>query len=127
MKTDTKLEVQQRKLRTFRMGLCYQFCHDLLAKVCVDSVNLQTMMETDRIRKRAYLMPKETFVFDLFTPTSGEHQYAGYREEPKSYPKDFSKDFMDQKTKKINSFWRLPSNHEIIQLQDFTEEFKTKN
>lgn len=84
-------------------------------------------METDRIRKRAYLMPKESFVFDLFPPSSGEHQFAGYREESKSYPKDFSIDFIDKKTKKINKFWRLPSNSEILSIQDFSEEFKTKN
>ena len=73
-----KFEVVQRYLRTSRMILCKHFCDDLLSRICTDSINLQVLQQTNTLRKRANLLPKECSVIDLFQPTSGENEFAAY-------------------------------------------------
>jgi hypothetical protein len=78
---EQKIEVTQRQLRTLKIILCHDYCQSLLANVYCDSLKLQTMRETDTLRKRVYLLPRDSIFLDLFPPTSGEHSFAGYNED----------------------------------------------
>ena len=68
-------------MRTARLLLCHDYCWDILANICCDSIKLQLLLETDRLRKRAYLLPRDSMVLELCQPSSGEHQFAAYNEE----------------------------------------------
>lgn len=77
----------QRYLRTARLLLCQDYCTDMVARACCDALKLQLLVETDSLRKRAYLLPREAHVFDLYPPTSGEYQSAAYNEDDKGEQK----------------------------------------
>ena len=52
----------------------------------VDSIKLQMMYEADTLRKRMYMLPRESIFLDLDLPTQGEHQFANYNEEEQGDP-----------------------------------------
>lgn len=42
-----KNEITLRKLRTYRVLLCSDFCEDVLAEVYCDAIKLQMLLEND--------------------------------------------------------------------------------
>jgi len=71
--TNDKHEAVLRQLRTARLMLCHDFCEEVMGAVCLDSVRLELLQETDQLRKRAYLMPRDSMIFKLFPSENGEH------------------------------------------------------
>jgi hypothetical protein len=78
---DQKIEVMAKKLRAMKIVLSHDYCQDVLARVYNDSIKLQILYETDILRKRSYLLPKESGFLELEQPTQGEHQFAAYNAE----------------------------------------------
>ena len=76
-----KVEVKQRYLRTCKIILCHEYCMDILARICCDSMKLQLLHETDSLRKRAYLLSRDSMFLELSRPCSGEHEFAAYNED----------------------------------------------
>jgi hypothetical protein len=97
---DEKFEVKQRMIRTYKIILCHDYCKDILARICVDSLKLDILHETNSLRKRSYLMPRESSVFELGMPQTGEHQFAAYSEDRRIGP------FMEKG--EIKNFFRIP-------------------
>ena len=64
------------------------------------------------MRKRAYLLPRDSMVHKLPMASNGEHQFAMYREEEqenKMY-------FFNPEQRRISNFWCIPSFSEILSL-----------
>lgn len=110
-----------------RLLLCHDYCSDVLARLCCDSIKLQLLDETDRLRKRAYLLPKDSMVLELFPPSSGEHQFAAYNEELKEGVQRDQTLFQSKSDNRIQSFWRLPPNHEVTSIPIDMTAFRAKN
>ena len=47
----------------------------------MDALRLEMLYETNEMRKRAYLLPRESMVHKLPSARHGEHQFAAYHEE----------------------------------------------
>ena len=91
-----KREVILRYLRTARIVLCHDFCMEMVGILCCDSLKLQLLTQTDQLRRRAYLLPKENCVFDLYQPVSGENTSAAYNEDAKQQPKKENQLFLSK-------------------------------
>lgn len=78
---EQKIEVTQKQLRGAKLVLCHDYCQDILARIYCDSLKLQVLHETDNLRKRAYLLPRESIFLELLSPRWGEHQFAAYNED----------------------------------------------
>mmetsp|Transcript_20170 Transcript_20170/g.30928 ORF Transcript_20170/g.30928 Transcript_20170/m.30928 type:complete len:153 (+) Transcript_20170:476-934(+) len=78
---DQKIEITQRQLRTLKLVMCHDYCQDMLARVYLDSLKLQVLKETNHLRKRIYLLPRESIFLELFPSQYGEHQFAAYNED----------------------------------------------
>ena len=63
------------------MMLAHDFCTDIETAIYLDAIRLELLNETNTIRKRAYLMPKETMLHKIPASRYGEHTYAAYAEE----------------------------------------------
>lgn len=107
------------------MMLCHDFCDEMLGAVCLDSLKLELLHETNEMRRRAYLLPRDAMVHKLPMAKSGEHQFAAYREEMKDDSYQIS--FLCEDTKKIQNYWAIPSFAEIMQLDPQLQEFKAAN
>lgn len=99
------------------MILCMHFCEDLLARVCNDSIKLQIMQQTNHLRKRANLLPRECAVFDITKPISGEVEFAAYACQEDIQPSQQRQSFFVEKEQRIKSFRSIPSNKEVIEIQ----------
>lgn len=126
---DAKFEVIQKKLRTLKIMMCHDYCKDILSKVYCDSIKLQILVETDRLRKRIYMMPKDSIFLDLFPPKHGEHFFAAYNQDHiENLPTTKEGTvFYSQADNRIYNFWRLPTFQEVISLQIDHEAFKEAN
>jgi hypothetical protein len=78
---DQKIEVTAKKLRAFKTVMCHDYCRDILARVYCDAVKLQTLCEVDILRRRIYMLPRESIFLEMSTPRQGEYQSAAYRED----------------------------------------------
>ena len=76
-----KTEVLLREMRTCRMQLAHDFCEEITGSICQDALRLELLAETNEMRRRAYLLPKDSMVHKLPVAKSGEHQFAAYCEE----------------------------------------------
>ncbi|CDW82479.1 UNKNOWN [Stylonychia lemnae] len=110
-----KHEIQFRKLRTFRLSLCQDYCTDVLADVYGDAIKLQLLLDCDQIRKRAYLLPKESLFIEIGPGEYGEFQCVNYQQENQNQGIKQLK-FLDKSKRKIKKYWKLPSNKEILRL-----------
>ena len=70
---NASLEVIAKQLRAVKIVLCHDFTQDVLARIYLDSVKLQIMTETDQLRRRIYMMPRESIFLEMSVPKSGEH------------------------------------------------------
>lgn len=68
-----KVELGLRFLRTSRMMLAHDYCTDIDSALYLDAIRMELLNETNQIRKRAYLLPKEAMVHKLPVPRYGEH------------------------------------------------------
>lgn len=109
-----KTEVLLRQMRTCRMQLAHDYCEEMTGAICLDALRLELLYETNEMRKRAYLLPKDSMVHKLPNARNGEHQYAAYHEE------DFSHKvlFYDDEQKKIQNFWAIPSFTEVCSIDN---------
>ena len=64
-----------------KLILCNDYIQDVLARIYCDAVKLQIMWETDQIRRRAYLLPRDSIFFEMFPAKYGEHAFAWYNED----------------------------------------------
>ena len=76
-----KTEVLLRQMRTCRMQLAHDYCEEMTGAICLDALRLELLHETNEMRRRAYLLPKESMVHKLPYARNGEHQYSAYQEE----------------------------------------------
>lgn len=89
----------------------------------------------DRLRKRSHLLPREAKVFLTGHPTSGEHEFASYHEQPEEHQQALDpgrknatpKRFFDSRTEYIEDVWRLPSNAEILNLPVNGDDIRAMN
>lgn len=61
----TKTEVLLRQMRTARMMLAHDYCEELTGAICSDTLRLELLHETNEMRKRAFLLPKNSMVHKL--------------------------------------------------------------
>jgi hypothetical protein len=111
--------VAQRQLRTLKIVMCHDVCQDSLARIYYDSVKLQILHETDSLRRRVYMLPRDSTFLELFPPRNGEHMFAAYNEDHQEQHMGVGKDrplFFNQADGRIQSFLRLPGNHEVINI-----------
>ena len=81
------------------------------------------MHETTEMRKRAYLLPRDSMVHKLPVAKNGEHQFAAYSEEDN----DQKILFFDDDLRKIQNFWAVPSYSEIMSIESGLSEFTKLN
>jgi hypothetical protein len=136
---DQKIEVTAKKLRALKIVMCHDYCKDVLARVYCDAVRLQILSEVDNLRRRIYMLPKESIFLELSVPRQGEYQSAAYREEAADAAKSSNPNhkpltdkspvpaFFNQDENKVQSFWRLPTNTEILDLYLHMDKFKELN
>lgn len=105
------------------MQLAHDYCEEMTGTVCLDAIRLELLHESNEMRKRAYLLPRDSMVHKIPLALNGEHQFAMYREE------DLEQKilFYDQEEKKINSYWAIPSFSEILAIEPQTTEFAALN
>ena len=58
------------------MMLAHDYLEELSGAVCIDALKLELLHETNEMRKRAFLLPKNTMVHRLPAAKNGEHRYA---------------------------------------------------
>ena len=68
-----KTECLLRQMRTCRMQLAHDYCEELTGAICLDALKLVLMHETNEMRRRAYLLPKDSMVHKLPRAKNGEH------------------------------------------------------
>lgn len=112
-------------MRTSRILLCHDYCTDIENSLFLDGIRMELIQETNQIRRRSYLLPRESMVHTLPPAEYGEHQYASYREEVGNANSEDSvyTYFWDTDKKQISDFWRLPNNYECCTLDLRLEEF----
>ena len=120
-----KVEVILRQLRTCRLMLCHDYCEELQGALCLDSLKLELLHETNEMRRRAYLLPRDAMVHKLPVPKHGEHRFAAYKEETKD--DSYQVVFWSEETKRINHFWAIPSFAEVLGIHPSTQAFKAAN
>ena len=77
-----RTEVMLRQLRTMRVMLAHDFCEEINSIVCQDSLKMQLMHETNTMRRRAYLLPKDHMIHTIFPSQKGEHEFFHYNTQP---------------------------------------------
>ena len=75
------------------------------------------------MRRRAYLLPKDSMVHKIPVAKSGEHQFAAYNEEDNGQKVIF----YDEDQRKISNFWAIPSFKEIFEIEIQQNIFATSN
>ena len=116
-----------RLMRTARMVMCHDFCEELQNNLSLDAIKLELLFEVNNMRRRAYLLPRDSMVLRLFCADAGEHQFANYKEDQVDQDAVRDQFFFDETKKKIKDFWQLPNFKEIGNLTGNTKDFKEKN
>lgn len=111
-----KTESLLRQLRSCRVVLAHDYLQELTGQVCLDFLKLELMHESTEMRRRAYLLPRESMVHRLPVSKDGEHQFAAYREEESDDAPKVT--LYSSENKRINSFWVVPSFAEILSLEN---------
>lgn len=127
---DCKVEVSQKYLRCLKMVLCHDFARDVLCRVYCDAMKLQVLWETDQLRRRSYLLPRDSIFMEMFPSRSGEHAFAGYNEEAaweNGLPERAQQLFYNKEDNRVSNFWRLPNNKEVIDIEVDYAAFKRAN
>ena len=99
---------------------------------CLDTLKLELLHESNQMRRRAYLLPRDSMVHRLPVAADGEHQYANYF-EPSNDDDDQNQAqkpkvlFYDEDRRRIQEFWAVPSFSEILQIESFATLFKGLN
>lgn len=65
---DQKIEVITKKLRCLKTVMCHDYCKDILSRVYCDAVKLQILLEIDTLRRRIYLLPRESNFIEMSIP-----------------------------------------------------------
>lgn len=73
-----KAEVALRYLRTARVMLCHDYCDDLGSQIASDCMRLELLNDTNLLRQRAYLLPKDSIIFKMPRPDFGEQYFSAY-------------------------------------------------
>ena len=60
-------------MRTCRMMLAHDYCEELTGAISLDLLRLELLHETNEMRRRAYLLPKDSMVHKLPVAKNGEH------------------------------------------------------
>ena len=110
-------------MRTARMMLAHDYCEELTGAICLDTLRLELLHETNEMRKRAFLLPKNAMVHQLPRRKNGEHGYALY--DVKDHGQNVI--FYSQEDKKIQNFWAVPSFEEIFAIDQQIEQFNALN
>ena len=118
-----KTEVLLRQMRTCRMQLAHDSCEELTGAICIDALRLELLHETNEMRRRAYLLPRESMVHKLPSANHGEHQFAAYNEHDTMH----SILFYNDEQKKIQNFWAVPSFAEICSIDNQMTMFTKLN
>jgi len=63
------------------MMLCHEYCQDMSSTIYLDSIKTELLNEVQQIRRRAYLLPKESMVHEIAPADYGEWTWANYKEE----------------------------------------------
>ena len=79
------------------MMLAHDYLEELSGAICLDTLKLELLHETNEMRKRAFLLPKGSMVHKLPTSKNGEHGFAHYAADETSSPILF----YDQESKRI--------------------------
>ena len=111
---EQKIEVSMRQMRILKIILCHDYTQDMLARIFCDAIKLQILNETNILRKRVYLMPKESIFLQIPLPKYGEHEFAAYCEDPEENKLNPKTLFYNPEDNKISNFWRLPSFKEVL-------------
>lgn len=99
----------------------------------MDALKLELVNEVNQMRRRAYLLPKESMVHQIPIARFGEYQSEAYRPEAgmthEQIEQEYLKetDFYNCQTKKILDFWKLPSFYECCTVPYDLEEFQELN
>lgn len=110
-------------MRTARMMLAHDYCEELTGAVCLDTLRLELLHETNEMRKRAFLLPKKCMVHKLPPRRNGEHGFAYYDVEDLGH----NIIFYNQDDKQIQNFWAVPSFAEIFSLDAQVAQFNSLN
>jgi len=94
------------------MMLAHDYCEELTGSICLDTLRLELLHETNEMRKRAFLLPKGSMVHKLPPQRNGEHAFAHYSVEDNGQ----TVCFYDQELNRIKNFWAVPSFQEIFAL-----------
>lgn len=111
------------------MMLAHDYCTDIESALYLDSIRMELINETNSIRKRSYLLPRDAMLHKLPLPRYGEHTYAAYSEEnfhdSQNPPLDW--EFYNTEKREITDFWKLPDFYECCTLNLQLEDFQKKN
>lgn len=121
-----KVETGLRYMRTSRILLGHDFCQDVESALYLDAIRMELINETQHIRRRAYLLPREAMVHKLPVPKYGELNYAAYSEEPfdTSTPTNpVTWEFYNTDKRLITDFWKIPDNFECCTINLELEKF----
>lgn len=120
-----KVEVILRQLRTCRLMLCHDYCEEMQGALCLDTLKLELLHETNEMRRRAYLLPRDAMVHKLPMAKHGEHQFAAYKEDIKD--DSFQIVFWSEEDRRINHYWAIPSFAEVLGINPQNAAFKASN
>ena len=122
-----KVEIGLRYMRTSRMMLAHDYCTDIESALYLDAIRMELINQTDHIRRRANLLPREAMLHKLPLPTYGEHNLAAYSEElyhDQNPTKPTAWEFYDESKHTISDFWKVPDNFECCTMNLMLEEFQ---
>ena len=121
----TKEEIQLRMMRTCKMLLCHDYLEELSGQIGLDTLRLELLHETNQMRMRAYLMPRDSRIHVINPARHGEHQWAAYAEE--NDEDIIQTPFYDEDHNKIKNFFQIPSFKEIMALDPNYDKFAQLN
>jgi len=79
---EKRAEVLLRQLRTMRVILSHDFCEEVNSTICLDAIKMQLLNETNVMRRRAYLIPKDHMVHTIYPAERGEYESFYYNHQP---------------------------------------------
>ena len=55
------------------MLLCHDYCEELSSQIALDTLKLELLHETNQMRMRAYLLPRDSRIHFICPAKNGEH------------------------------------------------------
>lgn len=72
--TNYCIEAKLRILRSYRLKILHEFCHDVLKEAYSDSISIQTLLACRELRRRSQLFPSDPQLFTVrFAENFQEH------------------------------------------------------